>query len=257
MFQWLKLKLKLKIIVRSSVGILTAVFIVGCAHVSNPFGDSRSDVIAFSELSEAQQKHYQLSLNYIESNHYDVAQGKLLSLIEEYPTFPDAYNALGVVYERRGRVTIASEAFLNAMALNPEYTTAIENYSRLMCYVAGGDSIVSDSDSIESGQLKSMLYTAASRCYINKNEYAKAMVVVKKAIAGNPSYALNYLYLAQIELYNHDYVAAKKSIDRFNDLNGYTKESAEIGLLINQSLGNSTEIEKYQHVLETQFKTRV
>lgn len=238
---------------RGSQSLLMILILGGCSHFSIPFMDSTPEVVDFSQLSEAQKKHYELSLNYIQSNHYSVAEGKLLSLIEEYPTYPDAYNALGVVYERRGRVTVASEAFLQAITLKPDYDTAIENYSRLMCFVSGGEGIVDASSSVEQGQVKSILYTAASRCYISKNEYEKARSVVEYAIDNNPNYALNYLYLAQIELNDLDYIAAKNAIDQFNDLNGYTKESAGIGLLISQNLGDQSEVEKYQSVLNTQF----
>lgn len=231
--------------------------LTGCAFVNLPFYLDEDEVIDLSMLSEAQQKHFELSLHYIDSVHYDIAETKLLSVIEEYPNFPDAYNALGVIYERRGRVTEAGDAFYKAIKLNPDYDVAINNYSDLKCYVANGDDIRQVAEAEMSHRVKSRLYTAAAKCYINQNNFSKGREAVSEALAVDDQYALSYLYLAKAQYFDLEYQDAKRSIDRFNDLNGYTKESASLGHSISRFLGDSREIEKYQHVLKTQFNGEI
>ena len=232
------------------------VFLSACSIVPTSIFDVNDKTIDLSQLTEAQQKHYELSLHYIESAHFDVAQSKLEAIVLEYPTFPDAYNALGVIDERRGKVSNALDLFLKAIALNPEYNTAIENYGNLKCYLAGGRGIEEDAERMDSDRVKSRLYTVATRCYINGNNYVKANDVVQRAISYDDTYAMSYLELAKISLQNREIQASRISLDRFNDLNGYTQESANLGLVVNRHLNDQAEIEKYQHVLATQFKNK-
>ena len=229
----------------------------GCSMVEIPFLSSNHEVVDISMLSEAQQKHYELSLHYIDSAHYDVAETKLLSLVNEYPGFPDAYNALGVVYERRGRVTEGGEAFYKAIELNPNYSVAVNNYSDLKCYVAGGDEILQKAVAARDQRVKSRLYTAATKCYINQSQFLKGREAIDQALMLDNNYALSYFYLAKIQHHEKQYNEAKQSINRFNDLNGYTKASALLGLSINRFLDDQQEMSKYHNVLKTQFNGEI
>ena len=229
----------------------------GCANFPTQFFAGKPEVMDLSMLSEAQQKHYELSLHYIESAHYDVAEEKLASIIEEYPQFPDAYNALGVIHERRGRVSKGGESFLKAIELNPDFDVAVMNYGALKCYTSGATGIIEAISLRYDDRVKSRLYSTAAKCYINNHELALGQQTVDTAIALDDSYAPSYLYLAQIHYQNKQYESAKQSVDRFNDLQGYTYESAKLGLSIHRYLKDQREVTKYQHVLATQFNEEV
>lgn len=229
-------------------------FLSACAIMPASILGGQEKRIDFSQLSDAQQKHYELSLHYIESGHYDVAASKLEAIILEYPTFPDVYNALGVVFERRGRVSNALASFLKAVEIYPEYDTAITNYGSLKCYLDGGSGILLDVATVESDRVKSRLYTVAARCYINKSDYENAYDAVQKAQHYDDTNAMSYLELAKIHLYRGSIEASRVALDRFNDLNGYNLESAQLGMTINRQLNDQVEVDKYQNVLATQFK---
>lgn len=253
---WQKYRVLLVKLQRYSVVSLVFIIVSGCSLVNISLYDHH-EISDLTALSEAQQKHFELSLHYIDSAHYDIAETKLLSVVEEYPNFPDAYNALGVIYERRGRVTESGEAFYKAIELNPDYDIAVNNYSDLKCYVADGDEIQRIADEARNNRVKSRLYTAASKCYINKNNFSKGRETAEKALELDEHYALSHLYLAKTQYRDKQYQEAKASINRFNDLKGYTKESAILGYSINQSLNDRQEMKKYQHVLKTQFNGEI
>lgn len=242
---------------RVFIGSGILLFLSGCSALSLPFYADQQKVFDISQLSEAQQKHFELSMHYIDSAHYDIAETKLLSVIEDYPNFPDAYNALGVVYERRGRVTEGSNAFYKAITLNPDYHVAVTNYGDLKCYVSGGDEIMQVAEGIKDLRVKSRLYTAATKCYISQGHYSHGREAIESAITHDAHYAWSYLYFAKIQEHARQYQDAKKSIDRFNDLNGYTQESAMLGYSINHSLSDPQEMAKYQHVLKTLFNSEI
>lgn len=244
-------------LLRGVVGSLLLLLMVGCASLSQNF----QAPVTLADLSEAEQKHYELSLHYIDTAHYDAAEEKLQTILQQHPNFSEGYNALGVLYERKGRVTKGSEYFLEAMKLNPHYDVAVVNYSQLMCYKSGSDGI---SQAIESEaksiamvenriKIESRLYTALLKCYIKENYLQNGQEVAEKAITLDPDYALTYLYFADILYRQQHYTKAREAIDRFNDLQGYSRESALLGLQISNALQNQDEINKYQYVLRTQF----
>ena len=239
-------------------GVLFLVTILsGCSLIDLPFYEQEQEVFDLSMLSEAQQKHYELSLHYIDAGHYDIAETKLLSIIEEYPRFADAHNALGVIYERRGRVTEGRESFYQAIKLHPDYAIAVENYSQLTCYTNGPLAMAERGDNEKGERLKSRLYSAAAKCYISKNNFSDGEIMASRAIEFDSTYALSYLYLAKIQDQKKQFELAKQSIDQFNDLNGYTKESAKLGYAINRALNHPKEIQKYQYILATQFNEEI
>ncbi|WP_026879284.1 tetratricopeptide repeat protein [Ignatzschineria larvae DSM 13226] len=244
-------------LLRGLMGSLLLLLMVGCASLSN---DSQVPV-TLAELSEAEQKHYELSLHYIDTAHYDAAEEKLQAILQQRPAFSEGYNAMGVLYERKGRVTKGSEYFLEAIKLDPNYDIAVINYSQLMCYKSGSDGI---SQAIElevkaivmienRRKIESRLYTALLKCYIKEDYLQNGQQVAEKAIILDPDYALTYLYFADILYRQHNYMKAREAIDRFNDLHGYSRESAQLGLKISDALQHQDEINKYQYVLRTQF----
>ncbi len=238
-------------------GMVLPFLLLGCSTLPSNEGIP----VTLAELSEAEQKHYELSLHYIDNAHYEAAAEKLQALLQQHPTFSDGYNAMGVLYERRGRVTKGSEYFLEAMILNPNYNMAVINYSHLMCYKSGSRGILERIESLPTlisnqekrVKIESRLYTALLKCYIKENYLQNGQQVAEKAIILDPDYALTYLYFADILYRQQQYKSAQEAIDQFNDLNGYSRESALLGLKISNALQNQDEINKYQYVLKTQF----
>ncbi len=243
-------------LLRGLMGSLLLLLMVGCASLSQNF----QAPVTLAELSEAEQKHYELSLHYIDTAHYEAAEEKLQTILQQHPTFSEGYNALGVLYERKGRVTKGSEYFLKAIELDPYYDIAVINYSQLMCYKSGSKGILETIELIPKQppsenriKIDSRLYTALLKCYIKENYLQNGQEVAEKAITLDPDYALTYLYFADILYRQQDYSKALAAVDRFNDLAGYNRESALLGLKISRALHNQDEINKYQYVLKTQF----
>lgn len=231
--------------------IIIMLGITGCAHIGE-LGRS-GQYVDLEALPLADQKHYQLSLYYIESGHYQVAEKKLKQLVANHPTFPDVYNGLGVISERRGQVTQAADYFLQAIQFNPDYETAIKNYGALICYVEGGDGIISVAKD-HYPRVKSRLYSEAARCYIEESQWQKAAEALDEALQLDSDYADSYLLKAKIDFRAARYHDAEEAIFRFNDLHGYTEESARLALLLAQKRGDQVDIDRYKNVLVEQFK---
>ncbi len=231
--------------------LMLVLCVTGCASILLPHESDK--VLTIDDLSDADQKHYELAQHYIQSHHYNAAEKKLNELITRYPLYADLYNSYGVLWERRGRMTKASESFLKAITLNLNHQVALENYGVLLCHSDNEQFIVDGDRSKNHKKLLSRLYSAASKCYISRNNFNLAQESIEKAITLDNEFALNYLYLAQIYYHNQLYHKAILALDRFNDLNGYSKKSAQLGVLLSVKLNNEAEINRYRYILSTQF----
>ena len=232
--------------------IMIAFGVIGCAHIGG--SGALTTYLDQEALSLADQKQYELSLYYIESGHYKSAREKLERLVIDNPNFPDAYNGLGVIHERRGRVTLAADYFLRAIQLNPNYDTAIKNYGVLMCYVTGGDGIISMAKNQYQTMVKSRLYSEAARCYLDNEKYQQATDALNKALQLDTDYADSYLIKAKLDYKLAQYESAESAIFHFNDLNGYTEESLRLALILAEKRGNQADIDRYRNALVEQFQ---
>ena len=241
------------LILRKFFSVICSIGLIGCAHLDSHW-DVGSSFLSREELSLADQKHYELSLYYIESGHYQIAREKLERLLQQYSSFPDLYNSLGVINERRGQVTAAIDYFLKAFRLNPNYHTAIKNYGVLMCYVEGGDGIISMAKNQSNTLVKSRLYSEGARCYIEEKKISQAEKALEKALQYDSHYADSYLLAAKLYFNLAQYPQAERALFRFNDLNGYTEESATLGLALAENQDRRADIDRYRSILIEQFK---
>lgn len=69
----------------------------------------------------------------MQSGRLDVATEKLLKAVQYNENYPEAHNALGVLYEELREYGPAETHFKRAMELKSDYTLAKLNYARLLC----------------------------------------------------------------------------------------------------------------------------
>ncbi len=229
------------------------IVLTGCATTPFLAGELRGKSTPFEALSEADQTHYQLSLEYIESANYGAAKSKLERILENSPNFAQGHNALGVLYERRGQVTLAQEHFLQAMMLDPFDEVATQNYLTLRCYLKGDEALSLESEMPSRKSIKAPLLAGAGICALGKDAWQKAEDYAERGIVADKQYPENYYLLALVKEQRGEHLAAMAVLDQYNDLRGYSEKSAELGLRLSRALKNRGDEARYAQVLATQF----
>lgn len=104
---------------RLSLPLLALAF-AACAHV--PTG---------KEL-QAADIHYDLGVHAVQNNNAQEALREFLEAVKMNPEFPEAYNALGLVYQwSYGRLEDAKKSFEKALELKPDFAEAWNNLGTL------------------------------------------------------------------------------------------------------------------------------
>lgn len=215
---------------------------------------SKGGRVTIDDLERSVRVNYELGTSYVNSANYEAAEEKLLKAVSGNPNFPDVYNALGVLQERRGKVSDASDFFAKAISLDPYYEQAMVNYTRLLCKQRGKDSLASTAAGSSPNSVRAGLYAGASECAEFLQQSGEALQYAELAIMSDPTYPLSYYHQAQALLSLNRGAEALAALDIYHDLKGYTYNSAQLGLAAARSANNSGAIEKYQNVLQTQFR---
>lgn len=235
--------------------VCITLFLTACATTGgggSPYSRSKA-FVTYDELEEIDQINYQLGESYVNSGNYNVAEEKLMKVVARAPSFPNVYNALGVMSERQGRFSNALTLFYKAVELNPNFDLAMRNFSRLQCRENGPERLLSIASNTQNSTLRAGLYSGLAECQLREQQYDEALVSAGKAVVSDASYGYSYFYRAFALFSKKDYQEALYSLEKFHDLKGYTDEGARLGLSIAQAMNNKTEINKYNEIVRTQF----
>ncbi len=163
--------------------------------------------------------HYDLALTYDMKGALDKAKYHLKKAIELKPDYSDAYNYLGFVYFRQGKVDEAIEA----------YHKALEN----LLYLNPQDA-----------------HLNLGVAYLSRKEYQKAKVHLEEAIRLVPDFAAAYNNLGKVYEGLRQYSEAKESYERAIEYNSeYADAYLNLGKLLYRSGDRQKAIKAFDKVI--------
>ena len=145
--------------------------------------------------------HYDLALTYDMKGDLDKTQYHLKEAIDLKPDYSDAYNYLGFVYFRQGKVNDAIEAYKkaldNLLYLNPQDAhlnlgvayLSLKQYQKAKVHLEEAIRLVPDF---------AAAYNSLGKTYEGLRQYDQARVAYEKAVEFNPDYAEAYLNLGKL-----------------------------------------------------------
>ena len=160
--------------------------------------------------------HYVLALTYDRKEVLDKAEHHLKEAIALKPDYSDAYNYLGVIYFRQGKVNQAIEAYNKALE-NLLYTKPQDAHYHLgIAYMSLKEYQKAKAHLEEAIQLVPdfvAAYNILGQVYEGLGQYSKAKYSYEKALEVNPEYVDAYLNLGKL-LYKSG--ARQKAIESFD-----------------------------------------
>ncbi len=163
------------------------------------FNTSTTNRNALSEFNEGR--------TFFLFNNYKPAEKYLKSAIKIDPKFIDAYDILGVVYQRQQKYDKAEEMYTKSLSLYSDNTYTLINYGNLLAITNREEDALTqykkvttlDSEDPES-------YYGIGSVYVNQQKYSDAVDYLKKAatIYENTNSNLKYdsYYLLATSFYN-------------------------------------------------------
>lgn len=215
-----------------------------------------------SEFKEnVSEANFKLGIGYMQSGHLDVATEKLLKALQYNDNYPEAHNAIAVLYEEIREYGPAETHFKRAIELKPDYTLAKLNYARFMCTreplrSAEGESEFQRiaADPANAGTTAADAYAGLGLCARRRDDPTQAETWLRKALDQNPNNTTALYQMAELSQTQNKTLQARAFLQRYHGQTRPTPQSLWLGFTVESSSDGDPQLRReYSVVLSSQF----
>lgn len=195
--------------------------------------------------------NFKLGVGYMQSGHYQVAAEKLLKALEHNDNYPEAHNALGVLYEEIREYNPAETHFKRAIELKSDYTLAKLNYARFLCLrepvrTAEGEAWFQQlaADPVNAGAYAAEAHVGLALCARQRNDLAQSEAALRKALEIDPNNASALYALAELSQAQNNPLQARAFLQRYHARTQPTAKSLWLGIAIEQGKDGNPQLRR-------------
>lgn len=234
--------------------------LLACSQTPNTTESAiSSDVMTVSDESDARRRakiRLELATGYFSNGQTTVALDELKQAIATDPTYFDAYNLRGLVYQRLNSPLLAEESYRKALALKPSAPGVRHNYGLLLCQLGRADEGIqmfklAIADPMHTERAKTFMAQAGCELSVGRADAAEASYMRSYELdAGNPITAYN---LSKLLYERGDMTHAQFYIRRLNNSVLANSETLWLGMKIEKKLGNNEALGQLASQLRKRF----
>lgn len=207
------------------------------------------------------EANFKLGIGYMQSGHFQVAAEKLLKALEHNDNYPEAHNALGVLYEEMREYNPAETHFKRAVELKPDYTLARLNYARFLCLreplrPADGEAAFQKiaADPVNAGAYAAEAYAGLALCARQRNDLAQSETWLRKALEIDPNNNSALYAMAELSQTQNKTLQGRAFLQRYHARNRPTAQSLWLGVALEQTKEGDPQLRReYGTLLLSQF----
>ncbi|MBK8509815.1 MAG: type IV pilus biogenesis/stability protein PilW [Candidatus Competibacter sp.] len=207
------------------------------------------------------ETNFKLGIGYMQSGRLDVATEKLIKAIQYNDNYPEAHNALGVLYEELREYGPAETHFKRAMELKSDYMLAKLNYARLICTRDPTRAAEAESqfqkiaeDPANAGATAADANAGLGLCARKRGDPAQAETLLRKALEQNPNNATALYELAQLSQTQGKTLQGRAFLQRYHSQASPSAQSLWLGFTMESAADGDPQLRRdYASVLSSQF----
>lgn len=218
-----------------------------------------TDVMTVSDDSDVRRRakiRLELATGYFSNGQTTVALDELKQAIATDPTYFDAYNLRGLVYQRLNNPQLAEESYRKALSLKPSAPGVQHNYGLLLCQLGRANegiqmfkSAIADPSYTE--RAKTHMAQAGCELSVGRKDAAESSYLRSYELdAGNPITAYN---LSKLLFERGEVTRAQFYIRRLNNSALANSETLWLGIKVEQKLGNTEALGQLGSQLRKRF----
>ena len=197
-----------------------------------------------------------LGIAYMREGFFEKALEKLNRAREIKPDYSPVYNTLGVLYQNMGDNGTAEKYFIIAIELNPDDSSALNNYGLLLCSTqryeeANETFLMAASNPLYA--TPELAYNNAGTCALNNGQIELAENYFNEALRRNPTVGPALIQMSEISYKQGDYIPAKDYLERYLKSNNHSAKSLWLGIQIETELGDQDAVSSYTLLLRNQY----
>ena len=238
--------------------VITCLGLTGCTPTTGGSGTSSENIRPTATTNEVTRINLNLGVEYLKRGEYEKALAKLQKALESDKNYPPTYNTLGVLYQRLGDKVRAESFFKQALALNSNDSSTLNNYGQFLCQ----DSRFDEAETAFLKAAQNPLYSTpeialsnAGTCAFNQGKLDVAETHFRSALEKNPRVAVVLIQMAQISYTAANYLSARAYLQRYLEISAHTAKSLWLGINIETELGDKDTLSSYELLLKNKFPT--
>jgi type IV pilus assembly protein PilF len=226
---------------------------VGCSSTKTVITDDSNQPQAQPVDKLAAAKiNVRLGFYYLQQGETVRAKQKLMSALQEAPKYPLAYSAMGYYLEKTGEPVQAEQYYLQSLKFREDLGAMRNNYGTFLCRQKRYREAIQQFE--WAVQDKSYLNTAeayenAGLCSRKIPDILLATQYLNKALKNNPNLPNSLFEMGVLSYEQGKYEAANQYLQQYLQIATPTRESATLGIKINQKLGNKKMVAFYKDQL--------
>ena len=188
---------------------------------------------------EVAEANFKLGVGYMQSGHNQVATEKLLKAVQFKDNYPEAHNALGVLYEELREYGAAENHYKRAIDLKSDYSLARLNYARFLCLrepvrTSEGEAELQRlvAEPANAGAVAADAFAALGACALQRQDAATAETSLRRALELNPNNTSALLEMAQLSQQQGKTLQGRAFIQRYHGQTRPTLQSLLLGIMI-------------------------
>lgn len=197
-----------------------------------------------------------LGIAYMREGRLEEALRKLNRARDVKPDYPPIYNALGVLHQTMREYDIAEYNFKIAIELDPDDSSALNNYGLLLCKTRRyeeADEVFLRAASNPLYATPELAYNNAGTCALNNGQIELAEKYFNEALRRNPGVGATLIQMAEISYEQGNYTPAREYLDRYLESNNHSAKSLWLGIQIERELGDKDAVSSYALLLRNQY----
>jgi len=207
-------------------------------------------------LKEAARLNMHLGVDYMRKGELEIALEKLKRAIEQDPDLAPAHSSIAFVYARKGDNERAEAHYREALDLNSEDPSTMNNFGVFLCGMGElkeAEKLFLEAARTSDYPTPEAAWTNAGVCARKKPDLDKAETYFREALAVNPQFPDALAQMAWITYQKKDYLRARAFLQRYESGSKPTAETLWVGARTERALGDRVAALSYERRLKTQF----
>lgn len=230
--------------------LVPALVLAGCATTGEP--DLSSE-----QATRAAEANTQLAVQYLREGELQQGLRKALKAIEQNDESAGAHMVAGELYSRLDDDAEAQRYFREAVRLEPDNASALNNYGRFLCDQGDTEEAFELFDRAADNPLydrPEVPLTNAGLCARRNDDVETAERYFRRALQRNGSFPRALLNLAEIRLDEGDTLSARAFYERYRDaVDRQSPASLWVGIRLAAALDDQDRLASYSLLLRQRY----
>jgi type IV pilus assembly protein PilF len=197
-----------------------------------------------------------LGIEYMQLGKYEMALGRLQRAQEARPDYAPIYDVFGLLYQRLGQPKEAEQYFLQALKLDKDNPSTLNNYGQFLC----SQDRVEEAEKQFMAAAENPLYDAREIPYANLGTCAyrhgqpdKAADYFTRALSLNPKIPSALFSLSEINYERKDFATARDYLNLYITFKGQSPGTLWLGIRIEHELGDKDKVSSHALLLRNKY----